>query len=357
MHYKYLQRNCSVGINTHLVAKTTSEKHISQDNILFFLFVLFVCFFVQLLGCFYQSIFYSTYLRCDRWRRSSLSSSRANPSSRSAGSCTSPRRPQTKDRLLPLPHLKTCASKHPSPTRLSPPPRPSSTRMGEVTPTTGLTPGWAPPRSPRAASPATRCPARSSPAGTCLHCSGQRALSSPLSSWASNQGRMDRPSLEPLAPGFPISMTSRRRRCNPLLLRPPTPPPPSRTTDSSLSWKYLPDTDITIPSSKFTWKSISLDQRRHPCWGPCKGTPVTGLVTHSNQDSKRRGVSAVSTVSDCLSAYKVRKSTSLPSKETRPMWPLCCHLVATELYSKQHIRQPLTDQRPIKKSFSCSDIW
>lgn len=227
MHYKYLQRNCSLGINTHVVEKNDKQKtykHISQDNILFFLFVLFVCCFVQLLGCFYQSIFYSTYLRCDRWRHTSLSSSRANPSSRSAGSCTSPRRPQTKDRLLPLPHLKTCASKHPSPTRLSPPPRPSSTRMGEVTPTTGLTPGWAPPRSPRAASPATRCPARSSPAGTCLRCSGQRALSSPLSSWASNQGRMDRPSLEPLAPGFPISMTSRRRRCNPLLLRPPHPP-------------------------------------------------------------------------------------------------------------------------------------
>lgn len=251
--------------------------HISQKNFPSFLFVLF---FLQLLGRFYQSVFYSTYLHCEHWWSSPLSSSRVNPSSRSAGSCTSPRRPLTKDRLLPLPHLKTCASKHLSPTRLSLPPRRSSTRMGEATLTTGLTPEWAAPRSPRAASPATRCPARSSPAGTCLRCSGQRALSSPLSSWASNQGRMDRPSLEPLAPGFPISMTSRRRHCNPLLLCPAS--PPNRTPGLSPSWKYLPDPDITILSSKFTWASISLDQRRHPCWGSCKGTPVTGLVTRSN---------------------------------------------------------------------------
>lgn len=130
--------------------------------------------------------------------------SRVNPSSRSAGSCTSHLRPRAKGKPLPRPHLKTCASKHPSPTPHSPPPRPSSTRTGEATPTTGRTRGSAAPRSPRAANRATRCLARSSPPGTCLRCSGQRELSSPRSSWASNQDRTGRPSPEPRAPGSRI---------------------------------------------------------------------------------------------------------------------------------------------------------
>lgn len=164
----------------------------------------------------------------------SFSASRVNPSSHSAGSFTSPLRPQIKgNRLLLL--LQTCASRPPSPTQLSPRPKRATLRV-EGTLIAGATLAWAAPPRPRVARPATPSPDRSSPAGTCLRCSGPRALSSPPSSWASNQGRTAPPSLEPHAPESPTSMTWRRLRCNLL---------PSNSTSKNVSilqtqtpWSY-----------------------------------------------------------------------------------------------------------------------
>lgn len=159
-----------------------------------------------------------------------FSLNRVNRSSHSAGSFTSPLLPQIKDSLLLL-LLKTCASKPPSPTPLSPPLKRATPRV-EDTARAGATPGWAAPPRLRAASPAIPSPDRSSPAGTCLLYSGPRELSSPPSSWASSRGRMDPPLQEPPAPGCPTSTTWRRRRCNPT--------PNHTTSNTSPSWKHLP---------------------------------------------------------------------------------------------------------------------
>lgn len=147
----------------------------------------------------------------------SFSPNRVNHSSRSAGSFTSPLLPQIKDSLLLL--LQTCASKPPSPTPHSPPPKGATLRV-EGTQTAGGTLGWAAPPRLRAARPATPSPDRSSPVGTCLLYSGRRALSSPPNSWASNRGRTDPPLPEPPAPGCQTSTIWRRPRCKP---QPPKP--------------------------------------------------------------------------------------------------------------------------------------
>lgn len=107
-----------------------------------------------------------------------FSPTRANHSSLSADSFTSPLLPQIKDSLHLL-LLQTCASKPPSPTLHSPPPKRATLRAGD-TPRAGGTPGWAAPPRLRAARPPTPSPDRLSPAGTYLLYNEQRVLSSPL---------------------------------------------------------------------------------------------------------------------------------------------------------------------------------
>lgn len=128
---------------------------------------------------------------------------------------------------------------------------------------------------------------------------------------------MDPPSLEPLAPGSQISMTSRRRRCN---------------LASSSSFPPLhPKLDV---SARHRYHRAAIQVYMEVYLAGSETSSVLRLVrrdAHSDQDSEREAVSAASTGSGCLSAFNVRESLS--SEETVPVWPLCCHLVATELCS------------------------
>lgn len=141
-----------------------------------------------------------------------FSYSRANLWSLYVDSFTSRLPPQTKGSLL-LHLLRTCASKPPSPTRLSPPPK-SATQRVEGTRRAGATRGWAAQARRRTARPATPYRDRSNPAGTCRLYSGWKALSLLQNSWASNRVRMDLLLPEHPAPGCQISTIWRRQPCN-----------------------------------------------------------------------------------------------------------------------------------------------
>lgn len=245
-----------------------------------------------------------------------FSASRVNPWSHSAGSFTSPLRPQIKgSRLLLL--LQTCASRPPSLTPLSPRPKRATLKV-EGTWTAGATPAWAAPPRPRVARPATPSPDRSSPPGTCRRCSGPRALSSLPSSWASNQGRTAPPSPEPHAPESPTSMTWRKLRCNFL---------PSNST----SKKCLPpaNADSMVLSKRFTQKPCAPDQ----------------VLIHVSEFYKDIDIERPNTNRTGMPAlYRLYGVVPLQLYWTRSeqqnklilivmgkiaVWPLCCHLLLT----------------------------
>lgn len=148
-----------------------------------------------------------------------FSPNRANLSSLSADSFTCLLLPRPKDSLRLL-LRRTCASKHPWPILHSPPLSPPTRRVGG-------TPG------PRVAKPPTPSRDRSSPAGTFLLYSGQRVLSSPPNSWASNRAKTDPRLLEPPAPGCRTSTIWRRRHFRPRHLE---------------TWRHLPVSRLILVS-------------------------------------------------------------------------------------------------------------